>query len=105
MSGKQVSILISLLKTKNLNYPPEHIFSRKFGFLKLIVSLYRFVPNRCPAARIKWESGENPEQSRCCKPIRGQAHFSHCLCGDGKAPGPGKSEDLQNDFFQWLSRN
>ncbi len=61
--------------------------------------MYRFVPNRCPAARIKWESGENPEQSRCCKPIKGQAHFSHCLCGDGKAPGPGKSEDLQNDFF------
>lgn len=55
--------------------------------------------------RIKWESGENPEQSRCCKPIRGQAYFSHCLCRDGKAPGPGKSEDLQNDFFQWLSRN
>lgn len=48
---------------------------------------------------MKRESGENPEQSRCCKPIRGQAYFSHCLCGDGKAPGPGKSEDLQNDFF------
>lgn len=29
----------------------------------------------------------------------GQAYFSHCLCGDEKAPGPGKSEDLQNDFF------
>ena len=49
----------------------------------------RFVPNRFPAARIKWESGENPEQSRCCKPIMGQAYFSHCLSGDGKAPGPG----------------
>lgn len=48
---------------------------------------------------MKRESGENPEQSRCCKPIRGQAYFSHCLCRDGKAPGPGKSEDLQNDFF------
>ena len=55
---------------------------------------------------MKRESGENPEQSRCCKPHSGMAE-NHCQAPkpDGKvAKTRGKSEDLPILFFGKLSR-
>ena len=47
--------------------------------------------------RIKRESGENPEQTRCCKPIWSCPFFCHCI-KSGKADSQGKSEDLQDAY-------
>lgn len=51
---------------------------------------------------MKRESGENPEQSRCCKPHSGMAE-NHCQVPkpDGKvAKTRGKSEDLPIRFLK-----
>jgi len=47
-----------------------------------------------PSTRIKRESGENPEQSRCCKFHR-IVQVSHCHCfPTGRRLTGNKSEDL-----------
>ena len=48
---------------------------------------------------MKRESGENPEQSRCCVLIRSavQSHLPLPYNEGGKANSKSESEDLQND--------
>ena len=65
--------MISLSKERVILRPESFKYLNVFAFTHLILSLHCFVPDCHSAEWIKWESGESPEQSRCCDPMMCQA--------------------------------